>query len=164
MAQVALKGNPIKLAGELPKMNAVVPDFEFVRKDLSRANLYDFTGKTRVILSFPSIDTDVCAKETQVFNKAFRDKPAVMGLTVSQDLPFALSRFCGAEGISTLEATSTFNSSFGQDYGVLITEGALKGLLARAIFVVTPDNKLRYLELVPEITFEPNYSSLLAIL
>lgn len=164
MAQVTLKGNLVKLAGELPKIDAIIPDFGFIRKDLSRANFYDYTGKTRVILSFPSIDTDVCAKETQVFNEAFNAKPDVMGLTISHDLPFALNRFCMAQNITNLEATSSFNSNFGQAYGVLISDGALEGLLARAVFVVTPNNKLKYLELVPEITSEPNYGSLLSVL
>lgn len=164
MAQITFKGNPVELAGNLPQIDAVVPDFEFVSKDLKRAKFYDYTGKTRIILAFPSIDTGVCAKETQVLNEALAGKSDIMVLTISQDLPFALNRFCLAENIANLELTSSFDSSFGQDYGVLMNDSVLKGLLARAVFVVSPDNKLKYLELVPEITTEPNYDGLLEVL
>ena len=164
MNQITFRGKPIKIRGKLPQIGDQVPDFTFIKTDLSRSSFYSYQGKTRVIISFPSIDTSVCAKETRAFNQAFDKKPDVVGFTISQDLPFALQRFCGAEGIDNLQPVSVFNETFGEKYGLLIDDGPLQGLLARAVFLVTPDNTLEYLELVTEITYEPNYKALLAAL
>jgi thiol peroxidase len=122
----------------------------------------DFAGKSIVLNIFPSIDTGVCAASVRAFNEkaAGRDDAAV--LNVSMDLPFAQARFCGAEGIENVTSASTFRSSFGQDYGVTISDGPMAGLMSRAVVVVDPDGTVTYTEQVPEIAQEPDYDAALA--
>jgi thiol peroxidase len=161
MANITLKGNPIHTSGELPKVGAEAPDFDLVGQDLSASNRAKFADKTCVLNIFPSIDTPVCATSVRKFNEQAAALPNVAVLNISADLPFALKRFCAAEGIENTVGLSTFRSSFANDYGVRITDGPLTGLCARAVVVVGPDGKVRHSELVPEIAQEPNYDAAL---
>lgn len=160
MATITLRGNPIHTAGELPAQGSASPDFSLLRSDLSRASLGAFSGK-KILNIFPSIDTPVCATSVRKFNKLATDK-GVTVLNISEDLPFAQKRFCGAEGIDKAETLSAFHSSFGKDFGVEIADGPLAGLAARAVLVLDETNKVVYAELVPEIGQEPNYDAALA--
>ena len=125
MATITLKGNPIHTSGDLPTQGNAAPDFQLLRADLSRASLSSFSGK-KILNIFPSIDTPVCAISVRKFNKLASEK-GVTVLNISEDLPFAQKRFCGAEGIDKCESLSAFRSSFGKDYGVEITDGPLRG-------------------------------------
>ena len=162
MATITLKGNPIHTAGDLPKQGGAAPDFQLLRADLSRASLSAFSGK-KILNIFPSIDTPVCAISVRKFNKLASEK-GVTVLNISEDLPFAQKRFCGAEGIDKCESLSAFRSSFGKDYGVEITEGPFAGLTARAVVVLDEGNNILHAELVPEIAQEPNYDAAIAAL
>ena len=162
MATITLKGNPIHTSGELPKQGSVVPDFKLLRGDLARASLATFSGK-KILNIFPSIDTPVCAISVRKFNE-LASKSGATVLNISEDLPFAQKRFCGAEGLANVETLSAFRSSFGKDYGVEIADGPLAGLTARAVLVLDGDNKVLHAELVPEIAQEPNYDAALAAL
>jgi thiol peroxidase len=160
MATITLKGNPIHTAGELPGKGSAAPDFSLLRGDLSRATLASFSGK-KILNIFPSIDTPVCATSVRKFNQIASDK-GVTVLNISEDLPFAQKRFCGAEGIEKCESLSAFRSSFGKDWGLEIADGPLAGLTARAVVVLDESNKVVHAELVPEIAQEPNYEAALA--
>ncbi|MDD7437971.1 MAG: thiol peroxidase [Bacteroidales bacterium] len=165
MAKVTLGGNPINTMGELPKVGSEAPDFKIVLADLSEAKLSDYRGKRVVINIFPSIDTGVCAQSVRIFNKRASEAENTVVLGVSKDLPFALSRFCGAEGIDKVVTASLFRcSTFGEKYGVEMTDGPLAGLEARSIVVVDEQGKVVYNQLVPEIGEEPNYDAALAAL
>lgn len=165
MAQTALQGNPVKLSGDLPAVGSQAPDFKLVNKDLSDKTLSDFAGKKKLLNIVPSLDTGVCAASTKKFNEAMAGKADAVALVISADLPFASSRFCSAEGITNVVNLSMMRSrNFGKDYGVLITDGPLAGITARAVVVLDADNKVLYTELVPEITQEPNYDAALAAL
>ena len=164
MATVTLRGNPIHTSGELPEVGSQAPDFTVTGANLGDIKLDDFAGKNLILNIFPSVDTAVCAMSTRTFNERAggRDNTAV--LCVSQDLPFAFNRFCGAEGIENVKTGSVFRSSFLDDYGVRLTDGPMKGLAARSVVVVGPDGTVKYTELVPEIAQEPDYDSALAAL
>ena len=162
MAKITLKGNPIETSGELPAVGATAPDATLVSASLAEVKLSSFAGK-KVVSIFPSIDTGVCAASVRSFNKLASDK-GITVLNVSKDLPFALKRFCGAEGIEKVETLSAFRSSFAKDFGIEITSGPLTGLCGRAVLVLDGDNKVLYEELVPEIGQEPNYDAALAAL
>ncbi len=160
MANITFKGNPVHTVGELPAIGAAAPDFVLVKSDLSEVKLSDFKGKNVVLNIFPSLDTGTCAASVRRFNKeaASLDNTVVLG--ISADLPFAAGRFCSAEGIENVITLSTFrDEAFGKDYGLLITDGPMKGLLARAVVVIDPEGKVRYTELVSEIAQEPDYHS-----
>ena len=162
MAEITLQGNPIHTSGNLPEVGADAPDFSLVAGDLSEKKGSDYTGKNVILNIFPSIDTDVCATSVRTFNEKAAGSDAVV-LCISADLPFASGRFCGAEGIEGVETLSTFrDDSFGKNYGVDIVDGALAGLMARAVVVVGPDGNVKYTELVPEIAQEPDYDAALA--
>lgn len=164
MATITLQGNPIETIGNLPAVGSDAPAFTLVKTDLSEAGLGDFAGKTVILNIFPSIDTGVCAASTRRFNEVASSNDGVAVLCVSADLPFAHSRFCGAEGLENVVSLSTFrNADFGKDYGVTITTGPLAGLMSRAV-VVIKDGKVAYTEQVPEIVQEPNYDAALAAL
>ena len=165
MAQITLKGNPINTSGELPAVGSQAPDFCLTKADLSDVSLKDFAGKKKILNIVPSLDTGVCQASVRQFN----EKAAAAGdnviLTVSRDLPFAQKRFCEAEGIDKVIAAAEMrNRDFGQSYGVEITDGALAGVLCRAIVVLDENDKVTYSELVPEIAQEPNYDAALAAL
>jgi len=160
MANISFKGNPINTIGELPNTGVKAPDFSLVKSDLSEASLSDFRGKYVVLNIFPSLDTGVCAASVRRFNKEAAGKENTVVLGISADLPFAAGRFCSAEGIENVISLSTFrDDSFGAKYGVLMTDGPLKGLLARSVVVVNPEGEVIYKELVSEIAQEPDYNS-----
>lgn len=160
MATITLRGNAIETVGELPKVGSKAPDFSLLKQDLSRVSLKDFSGP-KVLNIFPSVDTAVCAASVRKFNEA-ASKRGLTVLCVSEDLPFALKRFCGAEGLDKVVTLSAFRSSFGKDYGVEMKTGPLAGLCSRAVVVLDGDNTVVYTEQVPEIGQEPNYDAALA--
>ena len=147
--------------GELPAVGTPAPAFALTAVNLAAVTSEQFHGKPLLLNIFPSVDTPVCAASVLMFNQRAADA----GLTVvcvSKDLPFALSRFCGAEGIDNVTSASAFRDSFGEDYGVTIVDGPMAGLLARAVVVVGADGMVSYTELVPEIAAEPDYNAALA--
>ena len=163
MATVTLNGNPFKTAGELPAPGSKAPAFTLTKQDLSDLSLSDLSG--RVVLNiFPSIDTATCATSVREFNSKAGAVENTTVLCVSKDLPFALSRFCGEEGIENVEAVSAFRSSFAEDYGLTIMEGPLAGLCSRAVIVLDEKGMVLYREQVAEIADEPDYDSALAAL
>lgn len=164
MAKITLKGSPTNTIGELPAKGSVAPDFTLVKLDLSETILADYKGQRVVLNIFPSIDTGVCATSVRRFNEEAAELDNTVVLCVSMDLPFALGRFCGAEGIENVVPASAFRAAFGDHYGVLIADGPLAGLLSRAVVVIDGAGKVIYTEQVPEITQEPDYAAALAAL
>jgi thioredoxin-dependent peroxiredoxin len=163
MAQVTFKGNPLRIAGSLPGVGSIAPDFTVVKDDLSPASLAQFRGKRVVLNIFPSIDTSVCASSVRRFNVEAAKLNNTVVLCISKDLPFAQKRFCAAEGINNVITGSEYrDSSFSDAYGVRIMDGPLAGLLSRAIVVIDEQGKVRYTEQVPEIAQEPDYDRALA--
>jgi thiol peroxidase len=164
MATTTLRGNTINTSGELPAVGSKAPDFTVTGGDLSDITLDSFAGKNLILNIYPSVDTPTCAASTRAFNQKAAGRDDTVVLCVSQDLPFAFSRFCGAEGIENVKTGSVFRSSFLQDYGVEQVDGPLRGLAARAVVVVDPEGTVKYTELVPDIGQEPDYDSALAAL
>ncbi|HZB40971.1 MAG TPA: thiol peroxidase [Ilumatobacter sp.] len=164
MATVNLRGNPIHTSGELPEVGSQAPDFTVTGGDLSDVTLDQFAGKQLILNIYPSVDTPTCAASTRAFNERAGGRDDAAVLCVSQDLPFAFGRFCGAEGIENVKTGSVFRSSFLDDYGVKIVDGPLRGLAARAVVIVDGDGKVKYTQLVPEIGQEPDYDAALAAL
>jgi thiol peroxidase len=165
MASITLGGNPIHTNGELPKVGSQAPDFQLVKTDLSLATLADFAGSRLVLNIFPSIDTGVCATSVRTFNQKASTLDNTKVLCISRDLPFAQKRFCGAEGIENVENLSDFkNGSFGENYGLTITDGPLAGLHSRVVIVLDENGVITHAEQVPEIAQEPNYEMALAVL
>lgn len=164
MATITLQGNEIHTNGELPGVGSSAPDFKLVTGELGDVTLADYSSK-KVLNIVPSLDTGVCAASAKVFNDAAKENADVAFLTVSADLPFAQGRFCSTESLENIQTLSMMRSkNFAKDYGVLITDGPLAGLAARAVIVLDADNKVLYNELVPEIAQEPNYEAALAAL
>ena len=162
MAQITLKGNPIETIGELPSIGTRAPSFELTKTDMSDVSLEDFAGKTIVMNIFTSLDTSVCAASVRRFNMEASRFDDTIVLCISADLPFAHKRFCEAEGLEDVIPLSVFRSpAFGDDYGVTITTGPLKGLLSRAIVIIDKSGNVIYTEQVPEIAQEPDYDSAL---
>lgn len=165
MAQLTFKGNPIHTSGDLPAVGQPTPDFKLVANDLKDLTLADFAGKKKLLNIVPSLDTSVCALSTRKFNDHAKAHPDTVILVISADLPFAQKRFCGNEGLSNVVTLSMMRSrKFAKDYGVLLEDGPLAGLTARAIVVLDENNLIRYSELVPEIAQEPDYNAALAAL
>ena len=165
MATITLKGNPVHTSGELPKIGAAAPAFKLVGGKLNDVSLADFAGKKKVLNIYPSIDTPTCAMSTRKFNEKASGLADTAVLCIAADLPFAMSRFCGAEGLKNVVTLSTFRSpGFLKDYGVAMQDGPLAGLCARAVVVLDADNKVKYTELVKEIADEPNYEAALKAL
>ena len=164
MANITFRGTPANTVGNLPAVGAAAPAFTLTAADLSDKTLADFAGKRKVLNIFPSIDTGVCAQSVRTFNQRAAALQNAVVLCVSADLPFALSRFCGAEGIENVVTLSSFRSSFGADYGITLADTPLRGLTARAVVVLDENNKVLHAELVPEIGQEPNYDAALAVL
>ena len=164
MATTNFKGNPVNTVGELPAVGSAAPAYTVTGKDLGDISGADFAGKRVVLNIFPSIDTGVCAASVRKFNELAAGLENTTVLNVSQDLPFAQGRFCGAEGIENVEVGSAFRSDFGTDFGVKMTDGPMAGLLARSVVVLDTDGKVTYTELVPEITQEPDYDAAVAAL
>lgn len=164
MATITLKGNAIHTSGELPGKGTPAPDFKLVRADLTESSLSNYAGKKKVLNIFPSVDTGTCAMSVRQFNAKAAGLPDVVVLNISMDLPFAQSRFCGAEGIKGAETLSAFRSTFATDYGLKLTDGPLAGLCSRAVVVLNEENRVIYTEQVKEIVDEPNYEAALAAL
>jgi thiol peroxidase len=160
MAKTALKGNPCNTNGDLPAVASDAPDFRLVTTDLADVTLADYAGKKKLLNIVPSLDTPVCATSTRKFNEAFAGRGDAVALVVSADLPFASGRFCSTEGINNVAALSMMRAkNFAKDYGVLLVDGPLAGLSARAVVVLDADNSVLYTQLVPEITEEPDYDA-----
>ncbi|MDE3246441.1 MAG: thiol peroxidase [Acidobacteriota bacterium] len=165
MAQVALKGTPVQTSGELPTVGQPSPDFTLTKMDLSGLSLSELRGQRVVLNIFPSLDTSTCATSVRTFNQRASEVPNAAILCISADLPFAQKRFCGAEGLERVVPLSDFRDKrFGNDYGVTILDGALRGLLARAVVVLDEGGKVVYTELVQEIAQEPDYDAALKAL
>ncbi len=162
---VKFQSNPVTVAGKIPQKGDVAKPFTLVAKDLSDVSLSSFVGKRKVLNIFPSIDTGVCAASVRKFNQLAGEIDNTVVLCISADLPFAQSRFCGAEGLTHVITLSTLRGGdFKSEYGVAIAEGPLCGLTARAVVVLDGQDNVLYSELVEEITTEPDYESALAVL
>lgn len=157
---VTFMGNPLTLLGSELKVGSKAPDFSILDNGLSPVTLANYAGKVKVICTVPSLDTPVCDTETRRFNQeAANLKGDVVVLTISQDLPFAQGRWCGAAGIDRVVTLSDYRDrAFGSAYGVMIKELML---LTRAIFVLDASDTVRYTQIVPEITSEPDYAAVL---
>lgn len=158
MATVTFKGSPIQTNGNLPAVGTQAPDFKLVTSTLSEISLGDYKGKRIILNIFPSIDTGVCATSVRNFNKWASENENVVVICVSKDLPFAAGRFCGAEGLDKVITASDFRyNNFATDYGVLLLDGPLAGLMARSVVAIDENGKVVYNQLVPEIVEEPVY-------
>ena len=165
MSTVKLKGNPVNLLGDFPKVGQSAPAFTLVDKDLKDVALGNFAGKRKVLNIVPSLDTAVCATSTRKFNEAASKLNNTVVLVISADLPFAMNRFCVAEGLTNVVTLSLMRGrEFMRNYGVEIADSGLRGVAARAVVVLDENDKVTYTELVPEITQEPNYDAALAAL
>lgn len=165
MAAITLKGNTINTTGELPANGTQAPDFDLVKNDLSHISLADYKGSKVVLNIFPSIDTGICAASVRTFNEKAAGLSNTKILCISRDLPFAQARFCGAEGIDSVETVSDFaTGKFGDDYGLTITDGPMAHLHSRAIVVLDEGHKVIYSEQVPEIVQDPDFEKALAAL
>ncbi|MCL1894453.1 MAG: thiol peroxidase [Holophagaceae bacterium] len=165
MAQVTLKGSPINTAGNLPSVGSKIPAFVLVKNDLSEISQKDLAGSKFVLNVFPSIDTPVCALTVRAFNAMASKAQGAKVLCISQDLPFASARFCGAEGLEEVISASAFrNQDFGKVFGMVMTDGPLRGLLARSVIIVDAQGVVIHSQLVPEITQEPDYEAALKAL
>lgn len=165
MAKITLQGNEINTNGELPAVGSQAPAFKLVDAELGDKGLASFSGKKKLLNIVPSLDTPVCATSTKKFNDVAQSHLDAVMLVISADLPFAMGRFCTAEGTENVVALSMMRSkSFAKDYGVLITDGPLAGITARAIVVIDENDKVVYTELVPEIAQEPDYDAAIAAL
>ena len=164
MNKITFRGNPVSLAGVLPGLGAQLPAVnDLIKADLSPVALSSYYGQALVLNIFPSIDTGTCAQSVRTFNQHASASQARV-LALAHDLPFALNRFCAAEGIDNVEALSAFRSNLGTALGLLMADGPLQGLLARTVMIVDASGKLSYLELVPEIAQEPDYQAALSAL
>jgi thioredoxin-dependent peroxiredoxin len=164
MATVTLKGNPFNTNGNLPAPGNPAPEFSLVKTDLTSIGSSDLAGKRVVLNIFPSVDTPTCAQSVRTFNAQASAIENTLVVCVSQDLPFALARFCGAEGLDKVIPASAFRSSFATDFGVKLVDGPLTGLTARAVIVLDTNGKVLYTELVSEVANEPNYDAALKAL
>jgi len=165
MAQTKLGEHAVETNGNLPAIGSQAPDFVLTGNDMKDITLQQFAGKNVVMNIFPSIDTGVCATSVREFNKRAASLTNTAVLCVSKDLPFAMKRFCGAEGIDRVFMGTDFrNRGFSKNYGVELLTGGFAGLTARAVIVVDATGKVKYTELVPQIGQEPNYDAALASL
>ncbi len=157
--QTHFQGTPVAVAGKFVTAGTKAPDFCLTKGDLGSFKPADAKGKKLLLNIFPSIDTPVCSTSVRKFNELASGMSNTLVLCISRDLPFAQSRFCGAEGLKNVITLSDFRpgSTFGQDYGVLLTNGPLSGLFARAVVVIDGSGNIVYADLVDEITSEPDY-------
>jgi len=162
MAKIKLKGNEINTIGELPKVGEKAPEFVLTKNDLSDVSLKEYRGKKVVLNIFPSLDTAVCAMSVRKFNAEAENLNNTVVLCISRDLPFAQARFCGAEGLDNVVTLSEMrDDEFSNKYGVRIIDGPMAGLMGRAVVILNEGGVIKYTELVPEITQEPNYEEAL---
>ncbi len=165
MAKTNFKGNPIQTQGEFPQVGSSTPDFKLVKPDLSEVTLSDLKKKKIIFNIFPSVDTAVCALQLKTFSQKASQLDNVILLFASMDLPFALSRFCAAEGIDNAITCSDFRyHSLATNYGVKMLDGPLNELYARATLVLDADHNVVYSELVSDVVNEPDYDAALASL
>lgn len=164
MATVTLKGNPFNTNGDLPSVGSAAPAFSLVKTDLSEVSAASLLGKRVVLNIFPSVDTPTCAQSVRTFNAQASALENTVVVCASQDLPFALARFCGAEGLANVVPASAFRSDFASSYGVKLVDGPLAGLTARAVVVLDAEGKVIHTELVSEVADEPNYDAALKAL
>ncbi|MES9859115.1 MAG: thiol peroxidase [Sedimenticola sp.] len=165
MATVTLKGNPVNTNGELPAVGSTAPEFTLPNKGLANVSLADYAGKKRLLNIVPSLDTPTCAISTKRFNESFAGRDDAVALVISADLTFAQGRFCETEGLENVETLSLMRGKeFAEAYGVLITDGPLVGLAARAVVVVDENGIVTYTQLVGEIADEPDYEAALKAL
>lgn len=162
MATTALRGTPVETIGDLPEVGDVAPDFVLATTELEDVTRPE--GKRVVLNIFPSIDTGVCAASVRKFNELAAGLDNVEVICASEDLPFALKRFCGAEGIENVVVGSSFRSGFGEDFGVTMLDGRMRGLLSRAVVVADAAGTIVHTEQVPVISQEPDYDAALAAL
>ena len=159
--KVTFKGQPVTLLGKVAKVGDTAPDFTVLSSSLQPVKLSDYEGKVKVIAVYPSIDTGVWQAQNRRFNKEADQLKDVVVLSVSVDLPFAQSRFCAAEGLNNIVTLSDHKDlDFGSKYGFVIQE---LRLLARGTVIIDKDNKIKYVEYVPEIAQEPDYEKALAV-
>jgi len=158
-SKVTLGGNPVSTSGKLPKKGASAPSFTLTTGTLQEISNKDMRGKRVILNIFPSIDTPTCATSTRTFNSLASSLHNTEVYCVSADLPFAQGRFCGTEGLANVKTASSFRSNFGKAFGVNLTDGVLKGILARAVVVIDEKGKVLHSELVSEIANEPNYEA-----
>jgi len=163
---VTLKGNPVSIGGTFPTKGDTAPDFTLADSKRNDMHLENYAGKRKILNIFPSIDTPTCAMSVRQFNAKASALANTVVLCISADLPFAQSRFCGAEGLENVVTLSTFRNTakFSESYGVQIKDSSLAGLTARAVVVLDENNKVLHSELVGEIAEEPNYDAALAVL
>ena len=165
MAEITLQGNPVHTSGELPAIGSPAPDFLLTDGELNDVSLKDFAGKKKVLSIVPSLDTGVCATSTKVFNDRLGGRDDVVVLVISADLPFAQARFCSAGGTDRVKTLSMMRDKhFARDYGVLISDGPLAGITARAVMVLDENDRVLHAQLVPEIAQEPDYDAAIAAL
>lgn len=163
MAEITLKGNPIHTSGDLPAVGSAAPEFTLVGGDLADVTLSSMSGKKVILNIVPSFDTGTCAASVKKFNEQAGSLEDTVVVNVSKDLPFAQGRFCESNNVEHVTNVSAFRcNGFGEAYGIGLTDGPLRGLLGRAVVVVSADGKVAYTELVPEIANEPNYDAALA--
>jgi len=165
MAKITVGGNPVNTNGELPAVGSKAPDFHLVDGKLNDVRMADFAGKQLIMAIVPSLDTGVCQTMTKTFRTRVAGRDDVTVLVISSDLPFAQERFCTAEGIDNVVTLSLMRSrGFAKDYGVLLVDGPLAGITARAVVVVGADGTVKYTQLVPEVGTEPDYDAAMAAL
>jgi len=165
MATITLNGSDIHTTGRLPLIGSPAPDFTLTDSEMNEKSLSDYQGKKLILNIFPSIDTPVCAASVRRFNREASAFNNTLVLCISADLPFAHERFCGSEGLLNVHTLSCFrHSEFGENYGVMITDGALYGLLSRAVILTDEKGRVVYSEQVPEIAQEPDYVAALKAL
>ncbi|MDE6323895.1 MAG: thiol peroxidase [Paramuribaculum sp.] len=165
METVHFKGIPCHTYGTVPAAGSKAPEFNLTAADLSTVSSDDFKGKTIVLNIFPSLDTDVCARSVRRFNEMAGNLDNTAVVCVSEDLPFAMSRFCTIEGLENVIPASAFRSPmFGEKYGVMLVDGPLAGLLTRAVIIIGSDGTVKYRDLVNEITDEPDYEAAINVL
>jgi len=162
MTKITLKGNEIHTNGDIPKVGDEAPDFVLVNEDLNNITLEDYKNINKILSIVPSLDTPVCQISTKVFNEKASSIKDTIILTISADLPFAMTRFCSSEKLNNIKSLSMMRSrNFAKDYGVLIVDGPLAGITARAVIVIDKNNIVIHSELVKEIADEPDYDGAL---
>lgn len=162
MTKISLGGTSVQTIGKLPEVGNDAPNFNLISTDLSEKTLADYKGSKVVLNIFPSIDTNTCASSVRMFNKKASEVQNTKIICISRDLPFTMSRFCGAEGINNLEMLSDFKTGeFGKNYGLALKNGPLEALHSRCIIVLDENGKITYTEQVKEIADEPNYKAAL---
>lgn len=165
METIYLNDTAMHTYGSLPEVGTEAPCYHLAGADLKEVQCSEYKGRRVVLNIFPSLDTEVCARSVRRFNQEASALPDTTVICVSMDLPFAMKRFCTAEGIDGLVMASAFRSPlFAQQYGVQICDGPLAGLLARAVIIMDGDRKVIYRELVHQVTHEPDYAAALRVL